>query len=126
MMLESHNKGIIQRVIDKIYEKFSARQDLESNCQIKIAFIEIYKDSVTDLLEDHQQQYPQHKKAKNNLSRRHSASFVFANNNIGSAAADSTNRTKAKTFYGERELEDIVIKKRSKMEFESNRSLLQQ
>lgn len=53
MMLESHNKGIIQRVIDQIYEKFSARQDLESNCQIKIAFIEIYKDSVTDLLEDH-------------------------------------------------------------------------
>lgn len=54
MMIESRDKGIIQRVLDNIYEKFDRRKDLCTNCEIKISFLEIYKEHVTDLLEGHQ------------------------------------------------------------------------
>ena len=53
MMIESRDKGIIQRVLDNIYEKFDSRKDLRGNCEIKISFLEIYKEHVTDLLEGH-------------------------------------------------------------------------
>ena len=55
MMIESRDKGIIQRIIDQVFEKFSERQDLDTNCEVRISFLEIYKDQVTDLLEGHQQ-----------------------------------------------------------------------
>ena len=61
MMVESRDKGIIQRILDQVFEKFSERHDLDKNCEIKISFLEIYKEIVTDLLEDHQQ--PKAKKA---------------------------------------------------------------
>ena len=44
MMGESRDKGIIQRVIDHIYERFGAREDLVENCEIKVSFLEIYKE----------------------------------------------------------------------------------
>ena len=50
-MVEGRDKGIIQRVLDQIYEKFALRTDLKGNCEIKISFLEIYKENVTDLLE---------------------------------------------------------------------------
>lgn len=52
-MHESRDKGIIQRVVDHIFAKFSSRQDLEANCEIRISFLEIYKENITDLLEGH-------------------------------------------------------------------------
>ena len=42
-------------MLDNVYEKFASRDDLQKNCEIRISFIEIYKESVTDLLEGHKQ-----------------------------------------------------------------------
>jgi len=50
-MQESSEKGIIQRVIDQVYAGFQLAQ-LEQTCQLRVSFLEIYNDSVTDLLEE--------------------------------------------------------------------------
>lgn len=55
MIIESRDKGIIQRVVDHVYERFASRADLQKNCEIRISFLEIYKENVTDLLEFHRQ-----------------------------------------------------------------------
>ena len=74
-MIESRDKGIIQRVLDQIYGNFAKRQDLEKNCEIKISFLEIYKEHVTDLLEGHK---TRNKNAMTNNGSRRSrrASFI--------------------------------------------------
>ena len=109
MMGESRDKGIIQRVIDHIYERFGAREDLVENCEIKVSFLEIYKEQVTDLLEGHVQ--PKGRPRKASL-RNHSSSFAIhrvqdggkdAENADDAPYADSgqpSQRTKARTFYG--------------------------
>lgn len=51
LMHESTEKGIIQRVIDQVFANFQ-RAKLDATCQIRVSFLEIYNDSVTDLLED--------------------------------------------------------------------------
>ena len=50
-MQESSEKGIIQRVIDQVYAGFQLAQ-LEQTCLLRVSFLEIYNDSVTDLLEE--------------------------------------------------------------------------
>ena len=50
-MEEQNDKGIIQRIIDQVYAKFHLNSELVKNCQIKISFLEIYNERVTDLLE---------------------------------------------------------------------------
>ena len=50
-MNSGDEKGVIQRVLDYIYEHFNAREDLYEHAELKITFLEIYNDSVTDLLD---------------------------------------------------------------------------
>ena len=78
MMVESRDKGIIQRVLDHIYDSFAKRQDLEANCEIKISFLEIYKEHVTDLLEGHTAR--RLAKGKNQRGRRTSYAREAAKN----------------------------------------------
>lgn len=49
--VDEGSKGIIQRVLDTVFEMYISR-DLDSTCDVKISFLEIYNDTVTDLLED--------------------------------------------------------------------------
>ena len=60
MMDEMEEKGIIQRVIDQIFQQYSLREEINQHCEIKISFIEIYKETITDLLEEynHSNQMP--------------------------------------------------------------------
>jgi hypothetical protein len=50
-MQETSEKGIIQRVLDQIYHGFAMTQ-LDQTCQLRVSFLEIYNDTVTDLLEE--------------------------------------------------------------------------
>ena len=50
-MYSSKEKGVIQRVLDYVYENFLAKPDLHENVELKISFLEIYNDSVNDLLD---------------------------------------------------------------------------
>ena len=87
MMVEGRDKGIIQRVVDQIYAKFAERSDLQGNCEIKVSFLEIYKENVTDLLEGHTQDPKNSTKKsvspkratveKESLGRDRSSSFVI-------------------------------------------------
>ena len=76
MMTESRDKGIIQRVIDNIYEKFNNKPELKQNCDLRVSFLEIYKEQVTDLLEGHDQ--PRKRRLSNKpKDRNHSTSFAI-------------------------------------------------
>ena len=72
MLAEAKDKGIIQRVLDNIFLKFSERSELAKNCEIKISFLEIYKEQVTDLLDGHDQ-----KRIRIKHNRNHSSSMGF-------------------------------------------------
>ena len=86
MMVESRDKGIIQRVLDQIYEKFAKRKDLEQNCEIRISFLEIYKEQVTDLLEGH---VPPKKKKMAAVHRHHNSSFAVNQDSAGKLERDN-------------------------------------
>ena len=86
LMNSGQEKGVIQRVLDYIYENFRKREDLYENAELKITFLEIYNDSVTDLLDKkldspelvakvHGRKEPTHHKAFN-MSRRSSLSSL--------------------------------------------------
>lgn len=68
MIFESRDKGIIQRVIDHIFDKFSRRENLQHNCEIRISFIEIYKEQVTDLLDEYVRPEEKTKSLRNIMS----------------------------------------------------------
>ena len=51
LIYEGAEKGIIQRVLDNIYQGFD-RAQLEPTCLLRVSFFEIYNDTVTDLLAD--------------------------------------------------------------------------
>ena len=103
------------------------RTDLKGNCEIKISFLEIYKENVTDLLEGYvstngatkQNSKPSSPVGarRDGHNRDRSSSFIIHPNlasQDGSSVAASQ-RTKSKTFYVEQDkLEESINKKRSK------------
>lgn len=102
---------------------------MQSNCEIKISFLEIYKENVTDLLEGHtshrRMASPKsgaancggaQKEGFGKSMRDRSSSFIIHQKQPGQEdrGQNKTNlRGKSRTFYLEQDkLEDIVSKKR--------------
>lgn len=92
MMSQNRDKGIIQRVLDQIYTEFEKREDLQKNCEIRISFLEIYKEQVTDILEGHIQVSP-------DIAGRKDSSRLH-NDSIG-VGQETPGRPKAKSFYAQ-------------------------
>jgi len=120
-------KGVIQRVLDYIYEHFNAREDLYEHAELKITFLEIYNDSVTDLLDKKLDSFES--TARNtarkqpgrkafNMSRKSSLSSLDNDHKPDQGSVEKQieahprikNRSKAKTLYGMNELEEIKSK----------------
>ena len=70
MMEERNDKGVIQRVIDQVYSKFFLNKDLIKNCQLKISFLEIYNEKITDLLDGYEEELMKQKKLAKKLEKR--------------------------------------------------------
>lgn len=118
MLAEAKDKGIIQRVLDNIFLKFAERADLAQNCEIKISFLEIYKETVTDLLGGHSE-----RRVKLRHNRNHSSSMGFDGGKMDddqNSQLSANKRMKAKTFYNDQELEDIVKQKRNNLEMDNH------
>lgn len=84
---------------------------MEQNCEIKISFLEIYKEQVTDLLEGHERA---RKNARIASSRRSQKDSFVRNSNYQSPL-----RSKSKTFCADnQDLVSMVNRKRDRMEQE--------
>lgn len=93
---------------------------------IKVSFLEIYKENVTDLLEGHVQPKTKTKNKKNN-QRNLSSSFAVHRDEKGNIdeaqqnrSQTTSNRTKARTFYGVQGLDEIEKKKQTKIETDND------
>ena len=76
-MEERNDKGVIQRVIDDIFTKFGLNSDIKKNCQIKISFLEIYNERVTDLLEGYEQELKHQNRLAKKLEKALNSSHVL-------------------------------------------------
>lgn len=121
-MKSSLDKGVIQRVLDTVYQNFYSRESLHENCEIKISFLEVYNDSINDLLDKRSDSPEFNNKGRRRNSRRGSAtSFDLHSDDKKDEEFKSKeeplrkSRTKAKTMYGIGELQELKNRNSSKL-----------
>ena len=121
-MAEGGEKGILQRVIDQIYEQLPRRKELLRSCEVRVSFLEIYKEQITDLLAGHGAPDVKRSPAKRSLNSCHNLQM----HSVSSSRLDQENgcevssqRAKSKTFYLDQNLEHLVMRKRSSMNVSS-------
>ena len=128
-MQTSNEKGVIQRVIDIVYKNFYDKESLFENCEIKISFLEVYNDSINDLL-DKQSESPKFNfRNRKRNSRRGSATSLDLHSeekkdeDLKSKEEPlKKSRTKAKTMYGIGDLQDLKNKNQGKLVHDKRQS----